>query len=251
MRILLTVAYDGTHYHGWQYQPGVKTIEGEINKQLSGLLKEEIKIIGASRTDTGVHAMGNLAVFDADTRIPPKKIAYALNACLPKDIRIQNSVKVKEDFHPRKTATRKTYQYRITNQEFPNPLKRLYSHFTYGKLDVEKMKQAAVFLVGEHDFQSFCAAGSTAESTVRTIYDLSVRKEEEEIVIEVTGNGFLYNMVRIIAGTLMEVGRGKIEPKELPRILAQRERKAAGPTAPACGLTLMKYQFVDNTFFLD
>ena len=247
MRIMLTVAYDGTHYHGWQLQPGVTTIEGELNKQLSLLFQREIKVIGASRTDTGVHALGNLAVFDVETPIPANKIAYALNCRLPDDIRIQKSERVRDDFHPRKTDTRKTYHYRITNREFLNPLERLYSHFTYVPLQVEAMKEAAGYLVGTHDFQSFCAAGSTAESTIRTIYELRVTKSGEIITIAVTGNGFLYNMVRIIAGTLMEVGRGKYSPGEIKRIIGSRDRAQAGPTAPACGLTLVKYEFCNTS----
>ncbi|MBR5579378.1 MAG: tRNA pseudouridine(38-40) synthase TruA [Lachnospiraceae bacterium] len=246
MRIMLSVAYDGTGYHGWQFQPGQKTIEGELNKVLSELCKSEIKVIGASRTDTGVHALGNLAVFDTDLMIPPEKMAYALNTRLPEDIRIQKSERVKDDFHPRKTATKKTYCYKITNREFSNPLERLYSYFTYVPLDVGAMEEAAFFLEGEHDFQSFCAAGSTAESTVRTIYDVAVKKKEDLITIEVTGNGFLYNMVRIIAGTLIEVGRGRLLPEQIADIIKAKDRRKAGPTAPACGLTLVKYEFVDK-----
>ena len=246
MRIMLTVAYDGTGYHGWQYQPGQKTIEGELNKVLTKLCNTEVKVIGASRTDTGVHALGNLAVFDTNLLIPPEKMAYALNAQLPEDIRIQKSERVVEDFHPRKTATKKTYCYKITNREFSNPLERLYSYFTYVPLDVKAMEEAAAFLKGEHDFQSFCAAGSTAESTIRRIYDATVEKKEDLITIKVTGNGFLYNMVRIIAGTLMEVGRGKLLPEQIIDIMEAKDRRKAGPTAPACGLTLVKYEFVDK-----
>ena len=241
-RIMLTVAYDGTEYHGWQVQPGVETIEGKLNRTLSELLKEEITVIGASRTDTGVHALGNLAVFDTKTRIPPEKIAYALNQRLPEDIRIQKSEQVAEDFHPRKIPTRKTYCYSIVSQEFANPLERLYSHFTYLELDLEEMRKAAVYLEGEHDFQSFCAAGSQAESTVRTIYRIGITRQENVIKIFVTGNGFLYNMVRIIAGTLMEVGRGRISPDEMVRIIEAKDRTKAGPTAPAKGLMLVKYE---------
>lgn len=245
-RIMLTVAYDGTNYHGWQVQPQVETIEGILNKFLSELCREEITVIGASRTDTGVHALGNLAVFDTDTRIPPEKIAYALNQKLPEDIRIQKSEEVAEDFHPRKISTRKTYAYQIISQEFENPLERLYSHFTYLPLDVDKMQEAAVYFKGEHDFQSFCAAGSQAESTVRRIYDLKVERQGNKIRILVCGNGFLYNMVRIIAGTLMEVGRGKILPEEVKGIIEAKDRTKAGPTAPARGLTLVGYEILES-----
>ncbi len=243
-RIKLVVAYDGTAYQGWQIQPGAPTIEGELNKALTSLLKEEIQVIGASRTDSGVHALCNVAVFDTGARIPAEKISYALNRYLPEDIKIQNSVEVAADFHPRRCNSQKTYEYRILNREFSLPTKRLYAHFTYVPLDVEKMKQAARFLLGEHDFKSFCSVASTAETTIRTVYQLTVEKKEDEIVIQICGSGFLYNMVRIIVGTLMEAGRGNLAPEQMAEILAAKDRQAAGPTAPANGLTLVKYEFL-------
>ena len=243
-RVKLVVAYDGTAYHGWQIQPGARTIEGELNRTLSELLQEEIQVIGASRTDSGVHALCNVAVFDTDTRIPAEKLSYALNQRLPEDIRIQSSCEVEADFHPRHCDSRKTYEYRILNREFPLPTKRLYAHFTYVPLDVSRMKKAASYLIGEHDFKSFCATAAVVESTVRTLYEASVIRETDEIVIRVCGNGFLYNMVRIIAGTLMEVGRGNLEPERMKEILEAKDRAAAGPTAPACGLTLVNYEFL-------
>ncbi|MCI8924779.1 MAG: tRNA pseudouridine(38-40) synthase TruA [Lachnospiraceae bacterium] len=242
-RIMLIVAYDGTDYHGWQLQPGVPTIEGELNKALTALLGEEIQVIGASRTDSGVHALCNAAVFDTDTKIPAQKIAYALNQRLPEDIRIQKSKETEPDFHPRHCASRKTYEYRILNREFPLPTKRRYAHFTYVPLDEEKMRQAAGYLKGEHDFMSFCASAAVVETTVRTLYELEVIRDGEEIILRVCGSGFLYNMVRIIAGTLMEVGRGNIEPEKMQEILQAKDRSAAGPTAPACGLTLVRYEW--------
>lgn len=247
-RIKLVVAYDGSAYHGWQIQPGAPTIEGELNRALSELMQEEIQVIGASRTDSGVHALCNMAVFDTKTRIPAEKIAYALNQRLPEDIKVQESSEVAQDFHPRHCVSRKTYEYRILNREFPLPTKRLYAHFTYVPMDIERMRQAAVYLVGEHDFKSFCSVNSSAETTVRTIYELTVEKQQEEIVIRVCGNGFLYNMVRIIAGTLMEIGRGNMEPEQIKDMLAAKNRQAAGPTAPAQGLTLVKYEFIPENF---
>lgn len=243
-RVKLVVAYDGTAYHGWQIQPGARTIEGELNRTLSELLQEEIQVIGASRTDSGVHALCNVAVFDTDTRIPAEKLSYALNQRLPEDIRIQSSCEVEADFHPRHCDSRKTYEYRILNREFPLPTKRLYAHFTYVPLDVSKMEKAASYLIGEHDFKSFCATAAVVETTVRTLYEATVVRENDEIVIRVCGNGFLYNMVRIIAGTLMEVGRGNLEPEGMKEILEAKDRTVAGPTAPACGLTLVKYEFL-------
>lgn len=242
-RIMLVVAYDGTDYHGWQFQPGVPTIEGEINKALKELLGEEVQVIGASRTDSGVHALCNIAVFDTETKIPAQKLSYALNQRLPEDIKIQRSAETAPDFHPRHCVSKKTYEYRILNREFPLPTKRRYAHFTYVHLDEERMRRGAQYLVGEHDFKSFCATAAVVETTVRTLYDLSVEREGEEIIIRVSGSGFLYNMVRIIAGTLMEVGRGNIEPEKVKEILAARDRTAAGPTAPACGLTLVDYEW--------
>lgn len=242
-RVLLVVAYDGTAYNGWQLQPGTPTIEGELNKALSTLLNEEIRVIGASRTDSGVHALCNIAVFDTNARIPAEKISYALNQRLPEDIRIQKSLEVAEDFHPRHCNSKKTYEYRILNREFPLPTKRLYAHFTYVPLDVELMRTGATYLVGEHDFKSFCATAAVVETTIRTITDIGVEKDGDEIVIKVTGTGFLYNMVRIIAGTLIEVGRGNYRPQKVQEILEAKDRQAAGPTAPANGLTLVKYEF--------
>lgn len=243
-RVMLTVAYDGTNYHGWQLQPNAVTVEGALNKALSALFGEEITVIGASRTDTGVHALGNIAVFDTSARMPAEKISYALNQRLPEDIRIQASNEVALDFHPRHQDSRKTYEYKILNTEFPIPTYRLYSHFTYVPLDVEKMNEAAQYFKGKHDFKSFCSADSAADTTVRTIYDISVRKSGDMITIRVTGSGFLYNMVRIIAGTLIEVGRGNMQAFQIPEIIEARERSKAGPTAPACGLTLVSYEYL-------
>ena len=243
-RIRLTVAYDGTNYHGWQLQNNGITIEAELNRCLTQLLGEQIQVIGASRTDSGVHALGNIAVFDTETRMPADKVSYALNQRLPEDIRIQKSEEVALDWHPRHCESRKTYEYRIYCGEFPVPTKRLYSYFTYHPLNVENMRKAAALLVGEHDFKSFCQTGAQVESTVRTLYSLEIEEQGAELVLRVCGNGFLYNMVRIIAGTLMEAGWGKRQPEEMKAILEAKSRSAAGPTAPACGLTLLKYEFL-------
>ncbi len=243
-RVRLIVAYDGTNYHGWQIQDNGITIESELNRCLSALLGEEIQVIGASRTDSGVHALGNVAVFDTESRMPAEKISYALNQRLPEDIRIQKSEEVSADWHPRYCDSRKTYEYRIYRGEFPMPVKRLYSYFTYRPLDVDKMREAAAYLVGEHDFKSFCQTGAQVESTVRTIHSLEVEEQGADLIIRVCGSGFLYNMVRIIAGTLLEAGQGKRTPQSMADVLAAKNRSAAGPTAPACGLTLIKYEFL-------
>lgn len=243
-RVMLIVAYDGTEYHGWQVQPNARTIEGELNRCLSELLQEDIQVIGASRTDAGVHAKGNIAVFDTDARMPAEKISYALNQRLPKDIVIQKSCQVDADFHPRHCDTRKTYSYHIYRGEFPMPLRTRYSYFTYVPLDVTKMREAAAFFLGEHDFKSFCSANTQVESTVRTIEFLDVTEDDQELVITIRGNGFLYNMVRIIAGTLVDVGRGFLAVEDIPNILKACNRERAGQTLPACGLVLEKYEFL-------
>lgn len=245
-RIELIVAYDGTNYCGWQVQKNGITIEEVLNRELSRLLKEEITVTGASRTDSGVHSHGNIAVFDTETRIPPEKISYALNERLPEDIVIQQSREVLPDFHPRHCCSRKTYEYRIWNHRFRNPLNRLYTHFFYMPLDVEAMREAASYLVGEHDFASFCSAGSQVTTTVRTIYQADVIQEGNLITLRLTGSGFLYNMVRIIAGTLIKVGTHAWEPSHVKEIIEAKDRQAAGPTAPAVGLTLMKIEIDEN-----
>lgn len=263
-RIKLIVAYDGTGYHGWQFQPGKATIEGELNKALSLLTGEEIKVTGASRTDAGVHALGNVAVFDTGSHIPAGRFAYALNQKLPDDIVIQGSEETFPDFHPRHCVCRKIYEYTILNRKFPLPQYHNNAYFYYGNLDTGRMEKACGAFVGEHDFAGFCAAGAQVQSTVRTIYSLTVTEKSIEdslslyypgnkempvipdnretgriITIRVCGNGFLYNMVRIIAGTLIDVGRGKTETGSMEEIIASCDRSRAGITAPAKGLKLV------------
>ena len=247
-RVMLTVAYDGTNYCGWQLQPNGITIEEVLNRELSSLLGEEIRVIGASRTDSGVHALGNAAVFDTETRIPAEKLSFAMNTRLPEDIRIVGSREVPADFHPRHCDSEKTYEYRIWNDTFANPTVRLYTKFCYYRLDIERMRKAAGYLVGTHDFASFCSAGSQATTTVRTITGITVDRAPEEprmVRIRVLGTGFLYNMVRIISGTLMEIGMGLREPEDMKRILEACDRSQAGTTAEPQGLTLMGIVFLD------
>ena len=239
-RVKLIVAYDGTNYCGWQIQINGITVEEVLNKTISELVGEPIAVIGASRTDSGVHAMGNVAVFDTESRIPAEKMSFALNQRLPEDIRIQESCEVPLDWHPRYCDTRKTYEYRILNRRFAIPTERLYSHFFYYPLDVE----AADYLVGEHDFKSFCSTRTQVENTVRTIYFLRVVKEGDMIRIQINGNGFLYNMVRIIVGTLLKVGTGMYPPEHVKEILEAKDRRLAGPKAEARGLTLMEIEYL-------
>ena len=242
-RIKLTIAYDGTNYCGWQIQPNGITIEEILNKALSKMTGEEILVIGASRTDSGVHAMGNVAVFDTETTIPVEKIAVALNQRLPEDIVITKSEEVPLDFHPRYCNCSKTYEYHIINTRIPIPTKRLTNYFVSYVLDIDKMRQAASYLVGEHDFVSFCNVRTDVENTVRTITALDILTNGNEITIRITGNGFLYNMDRIIVGTLVRVGRGFYEPEKVKEILEAKDRKAAGVTAPAHGLMLMEIKY--------
>ena len=242
-RIKLTIAYDGTNYCGWQVQPNGITIEEVINKELKKLTGENIQVIGASRTDSGVHAMGNVAVFDTETTIPAEKIAMALNQRLPEDIVIVQSEEVPLDFHPRYCDCSKTYEYHIINTRIPMPTKRLTNYFVSYTLDIDKMRQAASYLIGEHDFVSFCNIRTDVENTVRTIQELDIITNGDEITIRITGNGFLYNMVRIIVGTLVRVGRGFYGPEKVKEILEARDRKAAGVTAPAHGLILTKIEY--------
>jgi tRNA pseudouridine38-40 synthase len=242
-RVKLVIAYDGTSYCGWQLQPGQPTIEAELNKALSELLGEEIAVIGASRTDSGVHALGNVAIFDTESAIPAEKICFALNVRLPEDIRVQSSIEVAPDFHPRRTVSRKTYEYRILNRKIALPTERLYSTFVYYDLEVARMREAAEYLVGEHDFKSFCSVKTQVTDTVRTIYQLEVLCDVDNITIRVTGSGFLYNMVRIIAGTLIEIGRGAYPPERMEEILRGCDRSLAGPTALPQGLTLIKIEY--------
>ena len=243
-RIRLTVAYDGTAYSGWQLQPNGVTIEEILNRTLSELLKEPVFVIGASRTDSGVHALGNVAVFDTESRIPGDKICFALNQRLPEDIRVLKSEEVPSDWHPRKQNCVKTYEYKILNCRIEVPTRRLYAHFCYFALDLEKMRKAAAYLIGEHDFASFCSARHQAEETVRTLYEISLDRGADDIItIRLRGNGFLYNMVRIIAGTLMKVGMGIYPPEHVKEILEVRDRQKAGQTAPAKGLTLIGIEY--------
>lgn len=237
----MVVAYDGTNYCGWQIQPNGITIEEVLNTHLSQLLGEEIVVKGASRTDSGVHSMGNIAFFDTNTRMAADKISFALNQRLPEDIVVQSSEQVDDDWNPHNVDSTKVYEYRIRNSKMRMPLDRLYTYFYHYDLDVEAMDKAAKYLVGEHDFTSFASVKSQVNSFVRTLYDVSVSRDGDIITIRCEGNGFLYNMVRIIAGTLIQVGCHKIEPENVKEILEAKDREAAGPTAPAEGLIMISW----------
>ena len=243
MRVKLTVAYDGTNYHGYQSQVNGASVQDVLEEAIEGLFGQKIRTMGASRTDAGVHAEGNVAVFDVETQMDPTKICYALNSRLPQDVRIMDSCQVVDTFHPRFQTTVKTYRYHILNRRFPDPLTRNTEMHYYYPLDEEKMNEAAHYLVGEHDFASFAASGFSAKTTVRTIYRAEVVRTGDRVVFTVTGNGFLYNMVRIIAGTLLEIGGGKYPPQKMKDILEAKDRAAAGPTAIAKGLVLERIEY--------
>lgn len=242
-RILLTISYDGTNYSGWQKQKNAVTVQGEFDKACSTLFKTDIESIGASRTDAGVHALGQRAVIDVDTSIPAEKIPLALNPLLPDDIVVTHAEEVGADFNPRFKALKKTYEYSIYNAPFRNPIYRNYSEYVRCELDLDSMRTACEAFVGEHDFRAFCASGNSSKTMVRTIYSLDIEKDGDFIKIRVTGNGFLYNMVRIIAGTLIYVGEGRIAPDNLPEIIASGDRRKAGKTAGPSGLVLVKIMY--------
>ncbi len=236
--IKLLIEYDGTNFCGWQRQNNGRTIQEEIEKALEKVLKRPVKIHGSGRTDTGVHALGQVASFKANITVPMDKIPLALNSLLPEDISVKGASEVEEDFHARYSAKGKKYIYQIYNGPLRSPLLRNYAYFVTQPLDLNRMQEAARCFLGTHDFKGFMASGSSVQDTVRNLYKLDVYFHEKIIKIEIEGNGFLYNMVRIIAGTLVEVGKGKIPAEDMKSIIASGIRESAGPTAPAQGLYL-------------
>jgi tRNA pseudouridine38-40 synthase len=242
MGILLTVSYDGTNYCGWQDQRNGKSVQEALSRTIREILEIDFTMLGASRTDAGVHALGQRAhvIPHSPCKVPAHKLPLVLNAFLPEDIRITDAAHVPDSFHPINEAKSKTYRYAICNTGYQNPLLRNFSAFIPAELNVPKMTAAAGHFVGEHDFAAFCASGSIVKSTVRTVYTLDVVKRDELIEITISGNGFLYNMVRIIAGTLADAGLGKIAPDDIPAIIQSRDRTRAGKTMPPQGLTLLE-----------
>ncbi len=245
-RFKVIVAYDGTNYHGFQKQNNALTIQEVLEKAITSIVQQPIEIIGAGRTDTGVHAKGQCCVFDAKTNIPEENLIKAINSRLPKDIVVKNVQSVQENFHPRYSAKRKIYRYQILNSKTCDPFLYRYAYFYPHTLEISLMQEAAKYIIGEHDFKCFCSAGSSVQSTIRTVYSLDVNKHDELVCIEICGNGFLYNMVRIIAGTLIQVGIKKLSPKEIQNIIDGKDRKGSGPTAPPEGLTMMEVNYEDE-----
>jgi tRNA pseudouridine38-40 synthase len=241
--IKLLIAYDGTAYHGWQTQLNKVTIQETIEKALSIVMKQKIDLTGSGRTDSGVHALGQVANFKADTKIPEDKIKIALNANLPPDIRILDSVDVDMSFNARFNALDKTYMYQIYYDRVGNPFYSRYSCFIPQSLDIDKMEEALKLIMGTHDFKGFMASGSYVKTTVRTIYDTKLIKEGNLLKLYINGDGFLYNMVRIIAGTLIDIGKGTKTIDCIEDVLINKNRKVLGQTAPPQGLFLMKVNY--------
>lgn len=223
--ILLTIEYDGKDFNGWQKQPNKLNIQGEIERAIEEITGEKVDLIASGRTDAGVHALAQMANFKTNSKLPVEKYPIALNTKLKKSIRIQKAEEVEENFHSRYHCKQKTYRYIINNSGQGSSIYRNLEYFIPNKLDVEKMQEAVKYFEGEHDFKAFKASGTSSKSSVRTIYKAKVEKQGERIIIELTGNGFLYNMVRIIAGTLVEVGLGKIKPEEISEIIEKKKEQ--------------------------
>ena len=241
--IKLTIEYDGTNYYGWQRQPDYKTIQGEIENVLSRITKEDVEIFGSGRTDKGVHAVGQVANFNTNSRMEAHKFKLALNSLLPNDIAIKESTEVDLGFHSRYSGKGKKYKYLIYNNKTRCPMNRLYTYHVFYDLDLDKIKESSKYFIGTHDFCGFMSTKSDKKDTVRTIYSLDVDKKDNIIEISIEGNGFLYNMVRIIAGTLVDVGRGAIDHKDIKRIISSKDRTKGGHTAPPEGLYLWEVYY--------
>ena len=241
--IKLIIEYDGTNYYGWQKQNDKVTIQGTLEEAVRNLTKEENEVIGCSRTDSGVHARGFVASFKTESTVPPHKFREAINYRLPDDIVVLSSEEVSEDFHPRYLAKGKTYEYTIYNNLVPTALNRTFSYHYKYPLDIEAMKDACQFFKGTHDFKAFRSEGSSVKTTVRTIYDVNIKIDGDFIKISVSGDGFLYNMVRIIVGTLINVGRGKTDATSILEIINKKDRSLAGDCVPPYGLFLKEVYY--------
>lgn len=242
--IKLTIEYDGKDFNGWQKQPNKLNIQGEIERAIEEMTGEQTDLIASGRTDAGVHALGQVANFKTNSKIPIDKISIAINTKLKRSIRIIMAEEVEEKFHSRYNCKRKTYRYIINNSENGTAIYRNLQYNFSEKLNEQKMNEAIKFFFGEHDFRGFKASGTSSKSSVRTIYYGKVERQKSLVIIEITGNGFLYNMVRIIAGTLVEVGLGKIKPEEIRDIIASGDRQRAGRTLPPQGLYLVNVEYL-------
>ncbi|RYL89868.1 tRNA pseudouridine(38-40) synthase TruA [Sporolactobacillus sp. THM7-4] len=244
-KLKCTVAYDGSRFFGYQVQPGKRTVQSEIESALERMHGgSRMKITASGRTDRGVHAVGQVFHFESLLKIPTENWTKALNSLLPDDIYIYRTEIVPPGFHARFDVKKKEYRYRLLTRPEPDLFRRFYTVHVTGALDLEKMNRAAAFIVGTHDFSCFCAANTDVKDKVRTVYHLDVHQEGcDETVVRIIGNGFLYQMVRIITGTLLDIGQGKLAPEAVQKMIAGKDRRTASKTAPACGLTLWKVSY--------
>jgi tRNA pseudouridine38-40 synthase len=245
-KILLTISYDGTNYFGWQKQRDRNTVEAEVEKVCIEAFGTDCELVGTSRTDRGVHALGQRATIKCNTTVPVKRITYLMNSKLPEDIVVVAASEVPLDFHPRYSTSQKIYEYKIVNADYMIPQLRNFAEFIYKPLNIEKMQKAAQYFIGEHDFKAFCASDISVKTTTRTITDITITKMDSIIDMKFCGNGFLYNMVRILAGTLVYVGLGKIEPEDIPSIIKSLDRRKAGKTLSPQGLTLVAIEYQEK-----
>lgn len=241
--IKLIIEYDGKDYNGWQKQLNSLNIQGEIEKAIQTITGEKIELIGSGRTDAGVHAFAQVANFKINSNFPIEKMATAINSQLKQSIRIKKAEEVSENFHSRYHCHKKTYMYIIDNSEQGTAIYRNLTYHISQPLNIENMQKAVKYIIGEHDFSSFKSSGTSSKSSIRIIYDAKVLKEQERVIIIITGNGFLYNMVRIIAGTLVDVGLNNIEPEEMEKIIKSKDRQKAGKTLPPQGLFLKSVEY--------
>ena len=242
--IKCSVSYDGTLFHGFQIQPNQRTVQNELEKAISSIAKKKINIYASGRTDAGVHANQQVINFNTESSVPPEKWRIAMNSILPEDIIITDSQEVSMDFHARYNVKQKTYRYYLYNSKLNDVFRRNYWwHYPY-EIDIEKMIEASKYFIGEHDFTSFSSSKTAIENKVRTVYDFNIqRNQKNELIFEITGNGFLYNMVRIIVGSVVDVGRGRMKLKKIPELLEKKEKQGKGPTAPAHGLYLWEVKY--------
>ena len=243
MRYKMTIEYDGTNYCGWQEQEGLATVQGEIQKALFELTKENIIITASGRTDAGVSAKNQVAHFDLQTKLTPYNLKMALNRHLADDIRIKDIQPTNDDFHARFDAKRKTYSYKMYASGVESPLRRKTHLKVWPNLDFDSMQKACAHFVGSHDFKGFCQENPQITNTIRTIFDCKMTKIDDDITITITGDGFLHNMVRIICGTILKIGQRKIKLEDLPNIIKSKNRQLAGYTLSAVGLTLESVEY--------
>lgn len=242
-RYKLTVCYDGGNYYGFQRQGDLPTVQAELEKVLSTRFQQNIVVQPSGRTDAGVHAIAQVVHFDTDKVFDTDSFGYSINTMLPKDIAVNDCRRVSDDFHARFGAKKKTYLYKVCMSKIHSPLKRLYYHICFYDLDIDKMREACRYFLGEHDFRAFMLADEEKENTVRTVYDLHIDRDGEDLFIYVTGNGFLHNMVRIIAGTLIDVGRGRFAPEDIAKMIESKRHVMTGKTLEACGLYLYSVEY--------